>query len=236
MRASFRLRLSPLVALLLASFALPAFAESDPCKGPKPTGAEAVKLEAAVSHAIGNRRIPDLDIKDVHICHLGGGKISVLLESSRTRNNDGVKQWWILRCGRGWPERQWNCQSPEQREAIELRAPLGGIERTVDLTPTADIPVGTARDLALRSIALVEDPAAAPPRCASDRPEDRITWNNMRQSRIKPAYPGGRPTMRLQTQGEELAPGATRVVLYEGLAIEYPSRCFYTWPAIIVTE
>lgn len=206
-------------------FALPAWAESDPCKGSRPVGKDAENLEAAALGAIGNRRVEDLEIKDVHRCHLGPERTSVRIESARSRNPDGVQEWWTVYCSRLKGRQQWDCAAERQR-VIELRVTVAGAERKIELTPAADMTASAARELALRAIALLDDPSAAPPRCADYSVDDQKSWAGMRASlgtqiRMEPAGP---------------QPGAIRIVLSEGFAIEYPSGCWSGWYPVSITQ
>ena len=233
MRASFFTPLHLFAAVLLLGVSLPALAERDPCKGPKPVGRDAENLEAAVLGAVGRQRAPDLDIRDVHLCHLSP-KISVRLESARTRNRDGVQEWLTVQCWRPMAERRWDCFSEPQR-AIELRTTLAGAERKLDLTPVDNRTVDTERDLALRSLALLNDSGSMPQRCASDSTTDLRTWPDRRRYALERLASTDKP-MRVQSEQHSLAPGVTRIVFFEGLAIEYPSVCWSAWEEIVVMQ
>jgi hypothetical protein len=234
MSTSLFTRLCPVAALLLMGFALPAWAESDPCKGSRPVGRDAVKLEAAVLGAVGNQRIADLEIKDVHLCHLGSPKISVRFESSRSRDSEGAQEWWTVNCWRLRSRQRWDCAADYQR-LVELRTTVDGAERKIDLVPAANMTANAARNLALQSIALLDDSSAAPPRCTDDSHEDQRSWTGMRQYTIQRM---GRDDliMRIRTDHDGLRPGITRILLSEGFEIEYPSGCWSGWDEVIVTQ
>jgi hypothetical protein len=227
-------RLCLLAALLSMGLALPAWAESDPCKGAKPVGRDAVKLEAAVLRAVGNQRVTDLEIKDVHLCHLGPPKISVRLESPRSKDSDGAQRWWTVNCWRPRNQQRWDCAADQQR-VIELRATLDGAERRIDLTPAVHMTANAARDLALQSVALLDDRSAAPARCTDDSPEDQRSWTGMRKYTIE-RWARDNLSMRIRTEHDGLRPGVMRIMMSEGFAIEYPSGCWSAWDEVVVTQ
>ena len=82
-----------------------------------------------------------------------------------------------------------SAREESELRAVKVRAVLAGSKRTIDVEFLPELPVETARELALRALSVVEDPAAAPAKCVDSESHpvffEHSQWQDARNALLK---------------------------------------------------
>ena len=84
------------------------------------------------------------------------GSATAFIETRKSTQGDGVKEWWELECGRE-ESFAWHCDPAEFHQRIRLPLSIGDQARVMDLSFSKDISLERARELAMRAISIYED-------------------------------------------------------------------------------
>lgn len=121
--------------------------------------------------------------------------------------------------------------------AVKVRAVLAGSKRTIDVEFLPELPVETARELALRALSVVEDPAAAPAKCVDSESHpvffEHSQWQDARNALLKAIT--GLPLSVAVRTADDTAAGTPQVWLDGTLGIEFPPGCWMEAELILVT-
>ncbi len=157
---------------------------STPCSTKRPTARDEQELRAVVRKVAGSKT-SRLMIQD--FCGRGD-TATADLQSPLARQRHDIREWSTMHCSRE-DVLGWACEKLVSHRATKLRAILAGTQRVIEVEFPPTMPVATARDLALRALSLIEDPAAQPARCenSQERPVSFLHghWSEARDAVLK---------------------------------------------------
>jgi hypothetical protein len=207
-------------------------AASTPCSTTHPSAREESELRAVVRKTAG-AQTARLMIQDFcsHVV-----TATADLHSPFKRQRQDVREWSTIHCQREDPH-GWVCDELVTHRAVKVRAVLAGSKRTIDVEFLPELPVETARELALRALSVVEDPAAEPAKCVGSESHpvffEHSQWQDARNALLKAIT--GLPLSVAVRTADDTAAGTPQVWLDGTLGIEFPPGCWMEAELILVT-
>jgi hypothetical protein len=153
------------------------------------------------------------------------------VELSTKTDADGTQIGRRVTCERDQVRRRgrWTCSDPYSRIEVDVR--FDGESRRVGIQFGDSVATGTAREFALRAIAMFEDSQSMPHPCEISDATPTRPWAEVRTDYWQ-STSHAPDTIRVERLHD--AAGRLRVWLFSTLTLEFPDGCWTEWEEVEV--